>query len=153
MFWDTAGQEKYKAISRMHYKDSDGAVVVFDLTRKETFQSVPAWVEEIRDHTERKIEVLLLGNKLDVVKENPRKRQVDYEEALQYAEKEGFSYGEASAFDYGGVTEVMKKYLVLVKKQFEFAKGNRRDYSRLNSQSLGNRTEGGIKVEQRDDCC
>ena len=46
--WDTAGQEKYKSIARIYYKDSKVAIVVYDITRMESFEAMKVWVEELR---------------------------------------------------------------------------------------------------------
>lgn len=63
----------YKALSRIHYKDSNAAIVVFDLTRRETFDNVQSWIDDLKDNSDGNIDILLLGNKLDIVNDQPKK--------------------------------------------------------------------------------
>lgn len=49
-FWDTAGQEKYKSIARIYYKDAKVAIIVYDITRKESFDAMKNWIEELRQN-------------------------------------------------------------------------------------------------------
>ena len=79
--WDTAGQERYKSITGAYYKGAKGALLVFDLTRKETFDSIDRWVPDLRSKGDEKVEIILIGNKCDL----KEKRQVSEEEALHKA--------------------------------------------------------------------
>jgi small GTP-binding protein len=74
--WDTAGQEKYRAITVAHYRNAVGALVVYDVTRASTFQNVKYWIESLCNQAEQDICVVIVGNKVDIVKEDPTKRQV-----------------------------------------------------------------------------
>ena len=49
--WDTAGQERYRTITNAYYKGADGIIVVFDLTNRESFLSIPVWLNEIEKHS------------------------------------------------------------------------------------------------------
>ena len=83
--WDTAGQEKYKSITNAYYKGAKGALVVFDITRKETFDSVDRWINDLVSSGDKNLTILLIGNKCDL--EN--QRQVTKEQGEQKAK--GFS--------------------------------------------------------------
>ncbi len=81
--WDTAGQERYKALTSSFYKNSSGALVVFDLSKESTFEKVDTWIEELKEKAGDKIFIILVGNKSDL-KEN---REVSEEDAYEKAEK------------------------------------------------------------------
>lgn len=91
--WDTAGQERYKSITNAYYKGAKGAFVVFDLTRKETFNTVDRWIDELKTNSDQEVTVLLIGNKSDL----EELRQVTLEEAKSKAEKHNLAYLETSA--------------------------------------------------------
>lgn len=74
--WDTAGQEKYRAITVAHYRKALGALIVYDITRAKTFENVKVWLEDLLKSAEENICIMLVGNKLDLVNENPSKREV-----------------------------------------------------------------------------
>merc|ERR1712032_958488 len=65
--WDTAGQEKFNALTPLYYRDANGALLVYDVTIKETFQKVEKWVEELKIFN-KDIEITVAGNKSDVGK-------------------------------------------------------------------------------------
>lgn len=95
--WDTAGQEMYRSVTSIHYKDCDGAILVFDITRRKTFENVIQWVEEFKMHSQKNAQVMLVGNKLDLVQTDPDLREVNKDEAMSLARLEGFLYKEVSA--------------------------------------------------------
>ena len=73
--WDTAGQEAFQAITRTYYKGAIGALLVYDITRRETFTHVTKWLEEVRNNSSKTITIILIGNKKDL----EDKRQISYE--------------------------------------------------------------------------
>ena len=68
--WDTAGQETYKSVTRSYFRGASGALLVFDLTRKSTFQHVTDWLNDLRQIAEPDIVVVLVGNKADLASPN-----------------------------------------------------------------------------------
>ena len=64
--WDTAGQETYKSITRSYFRGASGALLVFDITRRQTFLSVTSWLNDLRQIAEEEIVVVLVGNKTDL---------------------------------------------------------------------------------------
>lgn len=64
--WDTAGQERYRAITNAYYRGALGAMLVYDVTRAESFENIPRWLRELRDHANRDIVLLMVGNKTDL---------------------------------------------------------------------------------------
>lgn len=64
--WDTAGQEAFQAITRTYYKGAVGALLCYDITRKETFEHVVRWLDEVRNNSSKQIVIILIGNKKDL---------------------------------------------------------------------------------------
>lgn len=64
--WDTAGQETYKSITRSYFRGASGALLVFDITRRSTFESATSWLHDLRQIAEEGIVVILVGNKTDL---------------------------------------------------------------------------------------
>jgi Ras-related protein Rab-11A len=84
--WDTAGEEKYKSLTSIYYKGAVGAMLVYDITRKETFERISAqWLNELKSFSDPNIVIILIGNKCDL----KEKREVTTEEAASFAEKNG----------------------------------------------------------------
>ena len=93
--WDTAGQEKFKSLIPSYIKDSQTIVIVYDITNRESFDSVGKWMEDakaLRDIDQAL--VVLAGNKLDL---SDHGRQVSYEEGLAYSQERGILFFEISA--------------------------------------------------------
>jgi Ras-related protein Rab-11A len=64
--WDTAGQERYRAITNAYYRNAVGALLVYDISKYNSFQNIDKWFGELREHAEFNICVLLVGNKSDL---------------------------------------------------------------------------------------
>jgi small GTP-binding protein len=79
--WDTAGQERYKSITNAYYKGSKGALVVYDITKKETFDNIDRWITELKKNAEPDVTIILIGNKCDLNEE----RQIPIEEGQNKA--------------------------------------------------------------------
>ncbi|KAF3327615.1 ras-related protein RGP1 [Carex littledalei] len=93
--WDTAGQERYRAVTSAYYRGAVGAMVVYDITKPQTFEHTVRWIEELREHADKNIAVILVGNKSDLVTQ----RAVSIEEAKEFAESESLFYIETSALE------------------------------------------------------
>ena len=92
-FWDTAGQEKYRSLASSYYKVANGAILVYDVSRKETFRRLGAWLEEIKSNTPKELKVMLIGNKSDLIVE----REVSTEEGKSFAQERNLFFWETSA--------------------------------------------------------
>ncbi|KYK61729.1 Ras-related protein RABB1b [Drechmeria coniospora] len=96
--WDTAGQETYKSVTRSYFRGASGALLVFDLSRKQTFQHATDWLNDLRQIAEPDIVVVLVGNKADLTQQEENKREVTREEAEEWARRNGImEYVETSA--------------------------------------------------------
>jgi Ras-related protein Rab-11A len=91
--WDTAGQERYKSITNAYYKGAKGALVVFDISRRETFSTIDRWISELKSNADNDVSVILIGNKADLEEQ----RQVKVEEGKAKAEHYNIAYIETSA--------------------------------------------------------
>lgn len=151
----------YRALSRIHYKDSDGAIVVFDLTYRDSFNDVLEWVEDLRDNSSEDIQILLLGNKLDLVQEDPKNRKVEYEEAMTLVNKklEHCTYFEVSALSSENVQEAINTFVGRIcKKKKDIRASMRNSKVRLNDVNNVPKGEGksrnnGENKKNQSGCC
>lgn len=90
--WDTAGQEAFRSLVRSYYRGTLGCLLVYDITRRETFDNLDLWLSELRAHVPN-VSIVLVGNKNDL----EIQREVGYQEGAEYAEKNGFAFFETSA--------------------------------------------------------
>ncbi|CAD7700047.1 unnamed protein product [Ostreobium quekettii] len=91
--WDTAGQESFRSITRSYYRGAAGALLVYDITRRDTFNHLASWLEDARQHANQNMTIMLIGNKSDL---NAR-RAVSTEEGEQFAKEHGLIFLETSA--------------------------------------------------------
>jgi len=91
--WDTAGQEKFRSITRSYYRGAAGCLLVYDITRRETFDHLPSWLDDCRKYSNQNITIMLIGNKSDL----DGKRQVTREEGEEFARKNNLTFLETSA--------------------------------------------------------
>jgi small GTP-binding protein len=64
--WDTAGQERFRAITTAYYRSAVGAIIVFDLSKSNTFENLKKWLKEVQDYAEPSTSVIVIGNKSDL---------------------------------------------------------------------------------------
>merc|ERR1712054_538829 len=91
--WDTAGQESFRAITRSYYRGAAGALLVHDITRRETFNHLITWLDDARHHSNNNMTIMLIGNKSDL----EHRRAVTFEEGQQFANQHGLIFLETSA--------------------------------------------------------
>jgi Ras-related protein Rab-2A len=91
--WDTAGQESFRSITRSYYRGAAGALLVYDITRRETFAQLEKWLNEARENASANMVIMLIGNKLDL----EHKRVVSTEEGAEFARKNNLIFLETSA--------------------------------------------------------
>ena len=110
--WDTAGQEKFKALTKIFYKDSDVAILVYDITRKESFEELKNyWYNEIKNNSPNNCIVSIAANKFDLYNEE----KVSEDEARKFAKEKGLMFRCTSALTAEGIDDLFKdvgsKYL------------------------------------------
>lgn len=91
--WDTAGQESFRSITRSYYRGAAGALLVYDITRRDTFQHLGRWLEEAKQHAHENMVILLIGNKNDL----EHRRAVTTDEGQAFADQNGLLFLETSA--------------------------------------------------------
>ncbi|KAM3139497.1 hypothetical protein pb186bvf_008333 [Paramecium bursaria] len=103
--WDTAGAERYKAITRAHYRQSVGALLFYDLTSRQSYENTQSWIEDIIQYCGEQIPIMLIGNKSDIVTKDPKLRAVDLEQVHQYCDQKFLLYQETSALEGVNIKE------------------------------------------------
>nr|XP_057923478.1 ras-related protein Rab-21 [Doryrhamphus excisus] len=130
--WDTAGQERFHALGPIYYRDSNGAVLVYDVTDDDSFQKVKSWVKELRKMLGNDICLCIVGNKIDLDKD----RNVSTEEAESYAASVGAKHYQTSAKLNKGIEEL---FLDLCKRMMEAAQADERSKGNGGSQAATSR--------------
>jgi Ras-related protein Rab-6A len=107
--WDTSGQEKFRSITRQYYRDCHGAILVFDLTNKKSFEQLPIWIEDIKTFGGKDTEIVILGNKSDLVE----KREIPQNVINDFIDGE-YSYFEVSAKNGNNISLAFDKLKKLI---------------------------------------
>ncbi|CAA6672496.1 unnamed protein product [Spirodela intermedia] len=115
--WDTAGQERFRAVTSAYYRGAVGALVVYDVSRRHTFDRIGRWLEELQTHSDMHVVTVLVGNKSDL----RDAREVSTDEGRALAEAHGMFFVETSALDSSNVkpafeTLVREIYSILRRK-------------------------------------
>ncbi|KAL8128877.1 hypothetical protein V2J09_018032 [Rumex salicifolius] len=115
--WDTAGQERFRAVTSAYYRGAVGALLVYDVSRRQTFDSVGRWLNELNTHSDMNVVTILVGNKSDL----NDVREVSTGEGKNIAEAQGLYFIETSALDSSNVaaafqTVVKEIYNILSRK-------------------------------------
>ena len=109
--WDTAGQERYRSVTKMFYKDANAAILVYDITNKNSFNQLQNyWAEQVKESSPKNIIIAIAANKCDLFE----KEVVDEKEARDYAKSIGAIFSLTSAKSTAGINdlfiEISKKY-------------------------------------------
>ena len=113
--WDTAGQEAFRAITRSFYRNANGVILMYDLTRLDTFEDLEDWIREVRTNSTSDVTILLIGNMLDLANEE---REVNIESAEKFAKENKIdAFIEASAKTADNVVEAFTKIAEILKKK------------------------------------
>ena len=91
--WDTAGQERYRSLAPMYYRGAAAAIVVFDITKRDSYNGARSWVKELQKRGDMNVVIALAGNKCDM----EAKRRVETEDAFKYAQDNEIIFMETSA--------------------------------------------------------
>ena len=126
-FIDTAGQEKFRAISVNYLKGTNGVILVYDITNKETFDLIRSWIKDINENNKSNVGKVLLGNKLDL----EDKRDVLAEDAEELANELKCKHFEVSAKTGKNVNEALDEVARLSFQYYQDS--DKRDSIRLNS--------------------
>jgi len=106
--WDTAGSERYEAMSRIYYRGAKGAIVCYDLTDSSSFQRARFWVKELQN-CEEHCKIYLCGTKNDLIESDRGLRQVDFHDVQDFADEIGAQNFETSSKTGHNVEELFLK--------------------------------------------
>ena len=116
LLYDTAGQERYKSISFNLIKKADGVLLMYDITKRVTFDAISIWIEKIKEE-KGDFPLVLIGNKCDLTE----KREIPEEEGQKLSENNGFTFIETSCKDGTNIEESIKilVFKIIEKKKLE----------------------------------
>ena len=104
--WDTAGQEKYRSLTRIFFQGAKLAILVYDITRKESFENLKnVWLKELKDHADKNVVLGVAGNKSDLYE----KEEVPEQEAREFAKSIGAIFCLTSAQSNSGIEELFEE--------------------------------------------
>ena len=148
--WDTAGQERYRSITSAYYKGAKGCLLIYDITRKKTFESIDRWISQFKETADKDLFIILVGNKCDLADV----RQVSKEEAEKKAKFYNMAFIETSALNG---TNVEKAFDTLINEVY---KNNNELFQEKVSLTLTDRAisiENEMKEEEKKEkeskCC
>ena len=151
--WDTAGQEKYRSVTKMFYKDADVAVLVYDITNKYSFEELQKyWVQQVKDSSPKGIILAIIANKSDLIE----REEVDEADARNYANEINALFALTSAKNNFGVDDL---FLEIAKKYSGAESANRveendeiEEYRKIRKESVKITKESQNKIKRRG-CC
>ena len=121
---DTAGQERYKSLSKAYYKSSDAAIILYDITEKNSFNNINNWIESIKSsvnsNNEDNYTVFLMGSKLDLVESEKKERMVLEEEAIKKCGEYKIEWGgECSSKEFSDqkFKEIFAEFVKIIYKK------------------------------------
>ena len=154
VLFDTAGQERYRAITKSYFRDSQGIVLIYSIVDEESFKHIEAWLDSIKDSLSdwkrSGYIVMLLGNKLDIAEENKEQRMILKEEAVKICSEQGIYWGgecSAKTFDENKFKEIFEKFM----KQIYLKLGN--DVKNINNNKSQISRKIQVYKKSQKGCC
>jgi len=146
-FWDTAGQERYRSLNKLYFQRVQGIILMYDITKRESFEGLGSWTKLIFDNLDN-IPIVLIGNKLDDAEQN---RIVREEEGKSFANENNFLFFETSALNGKNVNHAI---LSLCEKIISHLR-EPTNFDINNSLSLNDIVEDKKikKTERKEPCC
>ena len=102
--WDTAGQDRFKAITKNYYKGANGVILIYDITSIQTYENIKNWVSQVREEASDNIVVYIVANKIDMEEE----RKVPTEDGQKLADSLGYPFLEVSAKSGENVSKIFE---------------------------------------------
>jgi len=125
--WDTAGQDRFRAITKNYYKGANGIILIYDVTNMQTYENVKNWISQIKEEANPNVIIYLVGNKIDVPDDQ---RLVKEEDGQKIANEFNLPFNEASAKDGTNVNEIFQELLEQIDEKYsklEAPKGERKN--------------------------
>ena len=136
--WDTAGQDRFRAITKNYYKGANGIILIYDVTSIQTYENVKNWITQIREEASKNVVIYIAGNKIDMEEE----RKVTTEEGQKLADEYGFPFIETSAKSGINIDETFS----------DLAEKIDSVYSKLETNTGGNKVKKVFKRKKKG-CC
>mmetsp|Transcript_82467 Transcript_82467/g.101159 ORF Transcript_82467/g.101159 Transcript_82467/m.101159 type:complete len:200 (+) Transcript_82467:27-626(+) len=112
--WDTAGEEKFHSLTKIYTRGAHCAIIMYDITSHQSWKAVNTWMNELLSN-EDECEIIIVGNKLDLVAQDPSKREIEFTEVQKFAKDKGVLCMEGSALSGQNVNQmfetVIRKYV------------------------------------------
>ena len=132
IFYDTAGQERYKSLAFNLLKNADGILLMYDITNIETFRAITEWIEIIREIKPNDFPIILIGNKCDLESE----RKIPKEEGEKEAYNNGFLFFETSCKENVNIEETINSIVSMITDEKGQIKKERNDSIQLDKKKL-----------------
>ena len=116
--WDTIGQDRFRSISKNLIKKSQGFIIIYDITRRKTFNEVWKFIETVIDETSKDALIIIVGAKLDL----EDKREVSKEEGIKFAKEFNYPFFECSAKDNININEIVEELAKKIVEKFEITR-------------------------------
>ena len=136
--WDTAGQEKYRAMTKNLFLKTQGIVIIFDISNETSFINLKSWMNGIKEECSADIPMILVGNKLDL----EDKRVIDKERAMEFAKNEKLEYIETSSKTGENINKALS---LIIEKIYQRADSNSNFSFTLD--------DGTVKKKSKKMCC
>ena len=137
--WDTAGQDRFRAITKNYYKNAHGVLLMYDVTSLQTYDNIKSWISQIREEASPNIVIYIVGNKIDMNEE----RKVKTDEGVKLAEEFGFPFSEASAKSGININEIFEDIVERIDN----------NYSKKGTDDGGTKSNKLTKGKNKANCC
>ena len=144
--WDTAGQERYRSVTKAYYKGAKGALLVYDITKRRTFENIDNWLIDLRTNGDKDILIMLIGNKSDL----KDSREVSKDEAETKAEQYNIPFFETSAKNGDNI---INSFSHLVEEIYKANISARLDEIKVEDNNDGKVINIQEEVTQKKGCC
>ena len=144
--WDTAGQERYRSITNAYYRGAEGILIVFDVTKKESFENIQNWISEVTVYTGKDVVIICLGNKNDLTK------GIDKKDIYDFQKQTGLEIINVSAKTGDGVEDAFKHIIELLIKKNMQTKESKNHFG-INLSENNNRNQTNQNNQRNDDIC
>ena len=142
--WDTAGQERFKNIVASYYRGGNGILLIYDITDRESFQSLNCWLIEIEKNANKNVKIILIGNNCDL----EDKREVSYREGKDFTQKNNMLFFEVSAKNNTNINEAFESLVQeIINSGIDEGIKKKEKTIHLSSQ------KNGASFKQKNGCC
>ncbi|CAF0799771.1 unnamed protein product [Brachionus calyciflorus] len=134
--WDTAGQERFRTITQSYYRSANAIIIVYDVSNQPSFDRLPEWLRELKQHINEKVVVILVGNKCDLTEG----REIPYHIGESFAQRHNMKFIETSAKESANVEQIFQELsTTLLKQANQIFETNRKDTKTLKNDIQSNK--------------